>query len=158
MKRITDAPNISKEMQKICDKIWEVEGDFKTLLPHIDTFLEKYPNYTEALVLKARSLMGIGRKNEALKCLKMAKRIDKWRLIGRFDEAEIYLEKKRNEESIKAYAFELKNGMDGYWLCCDSENIEKLKELTQEALADFFTQDEENKPFEKLLDSFRRRT
>src|ERR1039457_4039861 len=99
MKRITDVPNTSKEMQKIYDKFWDVSGDFRTLLPRIDDFLQKYPNYTEALVLKARSLMGIGRNSEALKCLKMAKRVDKWRLIGRFDEAEIYLEKKKNEES-----------------------------------------------------------
>lgn len=148
-------------MQKIYDKFWNLSGDFRTLLPHIDEFLQKYPNYTEALVLKARSLMGIGRNNEALKCLKMAKRVDKWRLIGRFDEAEIYLEKRKNEESIKAYveaikayAVELKNGMDSYQLCCNSESKEKLKELTQQALADFFAQDEENKPFEKLLDSF----
>jgi tetratricopeptide (TPR) repeat protein len=161
MKRISDIPNTSKEMQKIYEKYWDISGDFRTFLPHIDDFLQKYPYYTEALVLKARSLMGIGRNNEALKCLKMAKRIDKWRLIGRFDEAEIYLEKRKNEESIKAYveavkayAVELKNGMDSYQLCCNSESREKLKEITQQALADFFANDEENKPFEKLLDSF----
>jgi tetratricopeptide (TPR) repeat protein len=159
MKRITDAPNISKEMQKIYDMFWDVSGDFKTLLPYIEEFLQKYPNYTEALILKARSLMGIGRNNEALKYLKMARRIDKWRLIGRFDEAEIYLEKRKNEESIKAYveavkayAVELKNGMGSYQLCCNSESKQKLKELTQVALTDFFAHDEENKPFEKLLD------
>ncbi|WP_223922930.1 M48 family metallopeptidase [Geobacter sp. AOG2] len=161
MKRITDVPNTSKEMQKLYDKFWDESGDFRKLLPEIDAFLQKYPNYVEALVLKARSLMAIGRNNEALKCLKMAKRADRWRLIGRFDEAEIYLDKKKHEESVKvyveavkAYAVELKNGMDSYLLCCNSESKEKLKELTQQALADFFAQDEENKPFEKLLGNF----
>lgn len=91
----------------------------------------------------------------------MAKRIDKWRLIGRFDEAEIYLEKRKNEESIKsyvealkAYAAELKNGIHGYLLCCNAESREKLDGLTQAALAGFFAHDEENKPFDKLLDKF----
>jgi hypothetical protein len=66
MKRITEIPNLSKEMQRIYDKFWEVHGNFKALMPHIDDFLEKYPIYPEALVLKARALMAIGRNNEAL--------------------------------------------------------------------------------------------
>jgi len=157
MKRITDLPNISKEMQAIYGIFMDC-GNFEEVLPHVDAFLEKYPNYTEALVFKARALIAIGRNNDALRCLKMAKRVDKWRLIGRFDEAEIYLDKKKNEESIekyvetvKAYATELKNGIDSYLLCCNSESRDKIQELTRAALTEFFLNDTENNPYEKLL-------
>jgi tetratricopeptide (TPR) repeat protein len=129
MKRISDTPNISKEMKAIYGKLLDKKGTFEAVLPLHDTFLEKYPYYTEALVFKARALMGLRRDSEAMKYLKMAKKIDKWRFIGRFDEAEIYLEKRKNEESIhayveavRAYAVELKNGIDGYLLCCNSES------------------------------------
>jgi tetratricopeptide (TPR) repeat protein len=157
MNRVTDVPNISKEMKIIYGKFMD-SGSFEDVLPHIDAFLEKYPNYTEALVFKARALMALGRNNEALKCLNMAKRADKWRLIGRFDEAEIYLEKKKTEHSIKkyveaveAYATELKNGIDGYFLCCNPETRERFAELTRSALTEFFLRDTENTPFENLL-------
>jgi len=157
MSRVTDVPNISKEMKAIYGKFMD-SGNFEEAMPHIDAFLEKYPNYTEALVFKARALMALGRNNEALKYLKMAKRADKWRLIGRFDEAEIYLEKKKTEESIKkfveaveAYATELKNGIDCYYLCCNPEIRERIEELTRSALTEFFSKDTENTPFEKLL-------
>lgn len=157
MNRITDVPNISKEMKAIYGKFMD-SGSFEEALPHIDTFLEKYPNYTEALVFKARALMALGRNSEALKCLKMAQRADKWRLIGRFDEAEIYLEKKKTEESIKkyveaveAYATELKNGIDGYLLCCNPVTRERIEELTCSALTEFFSKDTESRPFERLL-------
>ncbi len=157
MKRITDVPNISKEMKAIYGKFMD-SGSFMEALPHIDAFLEKYPNYTEALVFKARALMVLGRNNDALKCLKMAKRADKWRLIGRFDEAEIYLEKNKNEESIKLlvkaveeYATELKDGIDGFLLCCNPETRDRIAEQTYLALTEFFLNDTKNKPFEKLL-------
>ncbi len=157
MNRVTDVPNISKEMKAIYGKFIE-SGNFEEALPHIDAFLEKYPNYTEALVFKARALMALGRNNEALKCLKMAKRADKWRLIGRFDEAEIYLDKKKTEDSIKkyveaieAYATELKNGIDGYLLCCNPEARERIEEHTRSVLTEFFLKDTENAPFERLL-------
>lgn len=157
MNRVTDVPNISKEMKAIYGRFMDC-GNFEEVLPHIDAFLEKYPNYTEALVFKARALMALGRNNEALKCLKMAKRADKWRLIGRFDEAEIYLDKKKTEDSIKkyveaveAYATELKNGIDGYLLCCNPETRERIEELTRSALTEFFLKDTKNTPFERLL-------
>ena len=157
MKRVTDVPNISKAMKAIYGKFMDT-GNFEEILPHIDAFLEKYPNYTEALVFKARSLMALGRNNDALKCLKMAKRADKWRLIGRFDEAEIYLNKKKNEESIKkfveaveSYATEMKNGIDSYLLSCNPESRDGIEDLTRSALTEFFLNDTANKPFEKLL-------
>lgn len=161
MKRISDIPNITKEMKAIYGKIWASNGNFKAILPLLDKFLKKYPYYTEAWVLKARALMGIGRNAEAMRCLKTAKRIDEWKLIGRFDEAEIYLEKRKQEESIKiyvdavkAYAVELKNGLDGYHLCLDSKRKAKIVKLTKKALNDFFTNDDKNRPFERLKKEF----
>ena len=53
MNRVTDVPNISKEMKAIYGKFMD-SGDFEEALPHIDAFLGKYPNYTEALVFKAK--------------------------------------------------------------------------------------------------------
>ncbi len=160
MKRITDFPNISKEMKALYRKFMR-SGNFEEIMPHIDKFLNKYPYYTEALIFKARALMALGRNNDALKCIKIAKRINKLQLIGRFDEAEIYLEKRKNADSIKAYvdavkayAIELKDGMDSYYLCCNSESKKKIRSLTQKALADFFAHDEKNKPFDKLQKSF----
>ena len=161
MKKISDIPNISKEMKAIYGKLLEKKGSFEGVLPLLDAFLEKYPHYPEALVFKARALMGLGRDSEAMKYLKMAKKVDKWRLIGTFDQAEIHLQKRKNEESIKvyveavkAYATELKNGIDSYLLCCNSENAEEIRALTQEALMEFFANDDENKPFEKLTTEF----
>jgi hypothetical protein len=88
----------------------------------------------------------------------MASRVDKWRLVGRLDEAEILLDKKKNQESVekyvesvKAYATELKNGIDSYLLGCNSENGDKIRNLTRTALAEFFLNDSDNQPFEKLL-------
>lgn len=157
MKRITDIPNISNEMKALYEKFMDT-GSFVEVLPHIDEFLAKYPYYREALIFKARSLMAIGRNNEALRFIKMAKRIDKYGLLGRFDEAEIYLQKKRKEETIEtyvdavqSYATELKNGIDSYALSCNSESRDRIKELTQQALAEFFLNDFENSPFKKLL-------
>lgn len=157
MKRITDIPNISNEMKALYQKFW-VTGDFVEILPHIDAFLVKYPYYREALIFKARALMALSRNNEALRCIKMAKRVDKFGLIGRFDEAEIYLKKKKKEESIetyvdavKSYATELQNGIDSYALSCNSGSRERLKELTRQALSDFFLNvHEDDTPFEKL--------
>ena len=157
MNRITDIPNISNEMKALYEKFWET-GDFVEILPHIDAFLSKYPYYREALIFKARSLMAIGRNNEALRCIKMAKRIDEFGLIGRFDEAEIYLKKRKKDESIetyvnavKAYATELQNGIDSYTLSCNPGNRERLKELTRQALSDFFLKaDGDVTPFERL--------
>jgi len=55
MKRITYMPNISKEMKEIYGKFWgPLNGNFMAILPIIDSFLEKYPYYTEALIFKAR--------------------------------------------------------------------------------------------------------
>ncbi len=160
MKRITDFPNISKEMKALYRQFWRT-GNFEDILPHIDKFLNKYPYYTEALIFKARALIALGRNNEALKYIKIASRVDKLHLIGRFDEAEIHLYKKKNKDSIKAYvealkayAVEMKDGMDGYLLCCNSESKKKIKKLTQTALRDFFAHDEKNKPFDKLQKGF----
>jgi len=102
--------------------------------------------------------MALSRNSEALRFIKIAKRIDKWKLLGRFDEAEIYLEQNKNElsintyvNSIEAYVKELKDGIDNYLLACDSEIIrDKITELTQKALTEFFVNGRENKPFEKL--------
>ncbi|MBK5275340.1 MAG: hypothetical protein JJE30_09855 [Desulfuromonadales bacterium] len=157
MKRITDIPNISSEMKVLYGKFID-SGSFVETLPHIDAFLDKYPYYREALIFKARALMALGRNNDALRCIKMAKRIDKFGLIGRFDEAEIYLQKKKKEQSIetyvdavKSYATELKNGIDSYTLSCKSESRDRVKELTRQALTEFFLNDIENNPFEDLL-------
>lgn len=146
-------------MKKLYRQFWRT-GNFEDILPHIDKFLDKYPYYTEALIFKARALMALNRNNEALKYIKIACRVDKLHLIGRFDEAEIYLEKKNNKESIeayvealKAYAVEMKDGMDGYLLCCNSDSKKKIRKLTQTALRDFFAHDEKNRPFEKLQKS-----
>ena len=159
MKRITDIPNISKEMLELYAKIIGLYGNFKAALPLIDAFLEKYPNYHEALIVKAQALMAIGRNSDALRYIKMAKRVDKRRLIGCFDEAEIYLEKKKvgisvetYVNAVRAYAIELKDGIDSYLICCKSEGRDKIKELTRQALTEFFDHNEENKPFEKLHD------
>lgn len=57
MKRITDVPNISKEMQAIINKYRDSCGNFAETLPYVDKFLEKYPNYTEAL-----DIMSVSRK------------------------------------------------------------------------------------------------
>lgn len=157
MKRITDTPNISNEMKALYKKFWKT-GDFVEILPHIDAFIAKYPYYREALIFKARSLMAIGRNNEALRCIKAAKRIDQFGLIGRFDEAEIYLKKQKKDESIetyvnavKAYATELQNGIDSYTLSCNPDSRERLKELTRQALSDFFLKaDGDVTPFESL--------
>jgi len=156
MKRIADFPNISNEMKALYRRFWR-SGSFEDILPHIDQFLNKYPYYTEALIFKARALMALGRNNDALRYIKIANRVDKLHLIGRFDEAEIYLEKRNNKESIKAYveavkayAIELKDGMDSYLLCCNSESKKKIRKLTQTALRDFFAHDEKNGPFEDL--------
>ncbi|MBI5657058.1 MAG: hypothetical protein HZC44_09720 [Geobacter sp.] len=162
MKRITDIPNISNEMKALYEKFWET-GDFIGILPHIDAFLSKYPFYREALIFKARSLMAIGRNNEALRCIKMAKRIDEFGLIGRFDEAEIYLKKRKKDESIetyveavKSYATELQNGIDSFALSCNPENRERLKTLTRQALSDFFLAgDGDITPFESLASEVR---
>ncbi len=158
MNRISDTPNISKEMKALYKKFWKT-GDFVAILPHIDAFLSKYPHYREAMIFKARSLMAIGRNNEALRCIKMAKRVDEFGLIGRFDEAEIYLKKRKKEETIetyinavKAYATELQNGIDSYTLSCNPDSGEKLKELTRQALSDFFLKaDGDVRPLENLL-------
>jgi len=156
MNRISDIPNISKEMKALYAKFWKT-GSFEQILPDIDTFLDKYPTCTEAIIFKARALIAIGRNNDALKCIKMGKRLDEWRLIGRFDEAEIYLNKQKKNESVNAYvdavmayAVELKNGIEDYSINFNAAAREKIDGLTQEALAEFFTNDEENKPFEKL--------
>jgi tetratricopeptide (TPR) repeat protein len=157
MKRITDIPNITNEMKSLYEKFCET-GDFVKILPHVDAFLVKYPYCREALIFKARALMAIGRNNEALRCIKMAKRVDKFGLIGRFDEAEIYLKKRKKDESIetyveavKSYATELQNGIDSFTLSCNSGSRERLRELTRQALSDFFLNaDGDITPFKKL--------
>lgn len=160
MKRITDTPNVSKEMQTIYKKLWDSNGNFKALLPDIDAFLDKYPIYTEALVFKARALMALGRNGDALRCIKIAKRIDKWRLIGRFDEAEIFLEKRKKElsvtmyvDTVKAYATELRDGIDGYLSCCSTEVEDRIKKLTKESLIEFLFNDGQDESFKKLQNS-----
>jgi hypothetical protein len=159
MKRITDTPNISKEMQAIYRQLRDSNGNFEAILPLLDKFILKYPYYTEAIIFKARALMAVGRNAEAHKYIKMVTRIDKWRLNGRFDEAELLLEKKKKEVSldiyvgaVKAYATELKEGIDSYLICCNHESQDKIRELTQKALTEFFAQGTENDSFKKLLD------
>lgn len=159
MKRITDIPNVTKDMQAVYEKFMDSGGNFKDLLPHIDAFLEKYPYYVEALVLKARAFMALGRNADALKCLKMAKRADRWNLTGRFDEAEIFLGRNKKDESIaayvaavKAYATELKSGIESYLLSYDQESGDRIHAHTLLTLTDFFAHDEENRPFETLRD------
>lgn len=157
MKRITDIPNITNEMKALYDKFWET-GDFVQILPHVDAFLVKYPYHREALIFKVRALLALGRNNEALRHIKMANRVDKFGLIGRFDEAEIYLRKSKKDESIetyvdavKSYATELQNGIDSFALSCNAESRERLKELTRQALSDFFlSADGDITPFKKL--------
>jgi tetratricopeptide (TPR) repeat protein len=154
--RIHDVPNISKEMKALYKKFLD-SGDFAGILPDIDSFLNKYPYYREAIIFKARALMAIGRDNEALRHIKMAKRVEKAGLIGRFDEAEIYLRKKRKDDSIntyiqalEAYASELEDGIRDYLLCCNPETSDQIKEITCKALAEFFDNKFEYDSFEKL--------
>ncbi|NJL58529.1 MAG: hypothetical protein HC887_01645 [Desulfobacteraceae bacterium] len=104
-------------------------------------------------------MMGIGRNSDALRYIKMAKRADKWRLIGVLMKQKSICKKRKSDDSVesyvnavKAYAIELKEGIDVFLLCCKSEGSDKIKELTRQSLTEFFVHDEENKPFEKLHD------
>jgi tetratricopeptide (TPR) repeat protein len=157
VKRLSDIPPIAKEMQSIYGAFLDSGGDFENTLCLLDDFLEKYPHYTEALVLKARALIAVGRRGDALKCLKMAKRIDKWNQNGRFDEAELYLERTNTDKSyetfvqaVKSYATDLKDGIDNFLLCCNSGNRNKIEAMTRKVLSQFFEKETDIKIFDQL--------
>ena len=156
--KISDVPNISAEMDRLYEKYFEDPANATAILPLVDDFLAKYPTYTEALVFKARMLMVIGRNGEALLCLKAAKKIDRWLLVGRFDEAEIYLKKNKPEEAleiyinaIKAYASELSDGIDEFLLSCI------IKRKTKEALKKYMTGEQDSAVFDDLLKTLKKK-
>ncbi len=139
-------PNTSKKFQNIYNRFFEINGDPKKAIMLIDKFLKEEPYYPEALIFKARMLLALGKNNEAIKIIELAEKQDKWRLIGKFDKAEAYLEKGETEHSIsefisaiKSYQTEIKNGIESYLLSIvNQRNSNKIKEKVFECLALFW--------------------
>jgi tetratricopeptide (TPR) repeat protein len=162
--KISDVPNISAEMDRLYEKYFEADANATAILPLIDDFLSKHPTYPEALVFKARMLMVIGRNGEALRCLKAAQKIDRWLLVGRFDQAEIYLKKNKPEvaleiyiNAVKAYASELSDGLDEFLSSCNNESKSIIKRKTKEALTKYLTGEQDSAVFDDLLKTLKKR-
>jgi len=162
--KISDVPNISAEMDQLYEKYFEYAANATAILSLVDDFLAKYPTYPEALVFKARMLMVIGRNGEALRCLKAAKKIDRWLLVGRFDEAEIYLWKNKPEaaleiyiNAIRAYACELSDGIDEFLLSCNKESESIIRRKTKEALRKYLTGEQDSVVFDDLLKALKKK-
>jgi tetratricopeptide (TPR) repeat protein len=131
-----DSPDISEKFQKVYQKFFEIGGEPKKAIKIIDKFLENEPYYPEALIFKARMLLALGKNNKAIETIELAEKYDKWRLLGKFDKAEAFLEKGETEQSItefinaiQSYQNELQNGIEAYLSSLakpkDSENIKE---------------------------------
>jgi len=162
--KISEVPNISAEMDRLYDKYFEADANANAILPLIDDFLTKYPTYPEALVFKARMLMVIGRNSEAQRYLKAARKIDRWFLIGRFDEAEIHSIHNKSESAleiyinaIEAYMTQLSQGIDNFLSSCDRESTKIIERKTKEALVKYLTEGQDSSVFEDLLKALKKR-
>ena len=154
-----DSPNISKKFQKVYEEFFEINGDPKLAIKLIDNFLKDVPHYPEALIFKARMLIALGKNDKALKVIQSAEKYDKWRLIGKFDKAEAYLEKNDKNKSIAAfinaitlYQDELQNGIDAFFLSfADSKEADKLKEKVFNYLSSYWENtDKQDRVIEKI--------
>jgi hypothetical protein len=76
-----------------------------------DAFLARYPLYAEAHRFKAGMLLAKGRGREALRCLKVARRIDDWKIYG-FDEAEANYGIGRIDEAIRGLTAQIESLLD----------------------------------------------
>jgi len=138
---------ISKQFQEVYDYYFENNGSPESAIERVNIFLEKYPYYPEAIIFKARMLIAAEKHEEALKFLETAESIDRWRLDGKFDKAEVLLELNKKEESlelaadtINSYLKELRNGIESYVLSMDSQDIRKeLEEVIFQHISLFFT-------------------
>jgi len=143
MKKIHE---ISKQFQEVYDYYFENNGSPESAIERVNIFLKKYPYYSEAIIFKARMLIAIEKHKEALKLLKTAELIDRWRLDGKFDKAEVLLELNKKEESlelaadtINSYLKELQSGIESYVLSMDNQAIQKeLEEVIFQHISLFF--------------------
>ncbi|PIE55922.1 MAG: hypothetical protein CSA34_06430 [Desulfobulbus propionicus] len=155
-------PDASRKFQNIYNKFFEINGDPKEAIKIIDKFLKEEPYYPEALIFKARMLLALGKNNEAIKIIELAEKQDKWRLIGKFDKAEAYLEKGETEHSIsefinaiKCYQYEVKNGIESYLLSIvNQKESNKIKEKVLACLALFWQDIEKGDEHLKNLEKY----
>ncbi|GBC59972.1 hypothetical protein DENIS_0914 [Desulfonema ishimotonii] len=102
-------PNLSEIFNnEVYKKYFDEGGNVQTALSLVNSFLNKYPYYPEAIIFKARMLIVAGELEHALEYLKIAKKIDKWRVVYSFDIAEILYKKgeKRKAIGYLKFAFE----------------------------------------------------
>jgi tetratricopeptide (TPR) repeat protein len=139
--KLTDYPPLSHKFKQVYKKYFANNADPFEGLKFVDDFLTKYPYYPEALVFKARMLIALSKNKEALQCLKAAQKIDEWRVIYAFDQAEILMQRDRQDEAIdcvwSAITSLLKEAMRGtsdYLLSinCSSDDRKKAEELLKQ--------------------------
>ena len=115
-------PNLSEIFNnEVYKKYFDEGGNVQTALSLVNSFLNKYPYYPEAIIFKARMLIVAGELEHALEYLKIAKKIDKWRVVYSFDIAEILYKKgeKRNNTILENAVATLCHG-----LCVQKDPVE----------------------------------
>jgi len=140
--KITEYPFLTRTFKKVYKGYLEDSGgDPYVGLNLVDTFLKRYPYYTEALVFKARMLIAIGKHKEAFKFIKIAKRIDEWNKCYIFDEAELLY---KNDgkiaidnllKQIEDLVSQINNGIHNFLLSIDAEHREQIENELNKKIA-----------------------
>jgi len=92
---------------EIYKKYFDAGGNVQTALSSVNSFLEEYPCYPEAIIFKARMLIVEDKIDDTLEYLKIAERIDKWRVAYSFDIAEIYIKKVKRKKLLAIWNLHL---------------------------------------------------
>jgi len=159
---LSNCPNLSAYFRKqVLNKYSEHNGDVKFAVTLVDTFLEKYPCYPEALLFKARMFISLGKDKEALRLLRTVEKLDEWKREYLFDQAEILFKIGKKSESIKTLesAVELSirdviEGIDNYLRGIDfvTEQMKPVQKILKKEMIEYISQKNKRLDFVKIKD------